>query len=55
MKNLVELQLRKRYGINVVAIRDGDDVQIDIDPQRKLTKEMSLIVMASTSKLSKIK
>ncbi len=54
-KNLLELDLRKRYSLNVVAIREADHICIDIDPQKPLQKEMKLIVIADTVKLQKLK
>lgn len=54
-KTLVELNLRKKYSINVVAIKQDSDVKIDIDPHTVLTEAMKLIVVANVSKLSKLK
>lgn len=54
-KNLLELHLRKKYGINVVAIKHGDTLTININPEEKLTPESSLIVIANPQKLSKLK
>lgn len=54
-KTLVELNLRKKYSINVVAIKTDHDVCIDIDPHAVLTEHMNLIVVANVSKLSKLK
>ena len=54
-KTLVELNLRKKYSINVVAIKQDSDVKIDIDPHTVLTEAMELIVVANVSKLSKLK
>ena len=54
-KNLIELNLRKKYGFNIVAIKQGESVNVDINPEQKLDKETTLIVIANTSKLSKIK
>lgn len=54
-KTLLELNLRKKYSINVVAIKQGIDVNIDIDPNKVLEKDMKLIVVANTAKLSKLK
>ncbi len=53
--NLIELNLRKKYGFNIVAIRTGDHVNATIDPNAALEKEMTLIVIANTAKLAKIK
>ncbi len=54
-KNLIELNLRKKYGFNIVANRVGKKVNVTIDPSTPLTKEMTLIVIANTAKLSRVK
>ncbi|MBO4887644.1 MAG: TrkA family potassium uptake protein [Firmicutes bacterium] len=54
-KNLLELDLRKKYGINVVAIIDDKTVITNIDPSRPFTQSMKLIVIANVSKISKLK
>ena len=54
-KNLIDLSLRKKYAFNVVAIRNGDDVNTTVDPAMPLTKEMQLLVIANTAKLRKLK
>lgn len=54
-KNLIELNLRKKYGINVIAIKRGDKVIIDLDPTQPLNEQMQLIIIAHTSKLEKLK
>lgn len=53
-KSLVELSLRKKYSINVVAFRMGDKIITTVDPAVPLKKEMELIVIANTSALKKI-
>jgi len=54
-KNLIELNLRKKYGFNIVAIKSGDNVNVNITPEQVLDPEMTLIVIANTAKLSKLK
>ena len=54
-KNLIQLNLRKKYSVNVVAIRKGDSVSVDIDPNALLEARDKLIVIANTAKLSKLK
>ena len=54
-KNLVELNLRKKYSINVVARHNGDMVSVDIDPHAPLLETDKLIVIANTEKLAKLK
>ena len=54
-KNLIELNLRKKYGINIVAIKNGEKVNVNINPEQVLDKEATLIVIANTAKLGKLK
>ena len=54
-KNLIELNLRKKHSLNVIAIRKGDAVSVDIDPTEALTGQEQLIVIANTAKLAKLK
>ena len=54
-KNLIQLNLRKKYGINVIAIKQGDKVTIDLDPTLPLNTDMKLVIIAHTSKLEKLK
>ncbi len=54
-KTLIELSLRKKYSINVVAIRNGTKIITTVDPTMPLEKGMELIVIANTSKLQKFK
>ena len=53
-KTLIDLRLRKRYGLNVVAIRSNDAVSTLIDPEAPLDGSLKLIVIADTDKLSKL-
>ena len=54
-KNLIELNLRKKYGFNIVAIKKGEDVNVNINPEQPLDAQSSLIVIANTAKLGKLK
>ena len=53
--SLVELNLRKKHSINVVAIRRGEMVSVDINPEEKLDQCVKLVVIANTEKLAKLK
>ena len=53
-KNLIELNLRKKYGFNIVAIKKGEKVNVNINPEQALDAEMTLIVIANTEKLGKL-
>jgi len=54
-KNLIELNLRKKYGFNIVAIKRGERVDVNITPELVLDAEATLIVIANTAKLGKLK
>ena len=54
-KNLIELSLRKKYGFNIVAIKKGEKVNVTVNPEQVLDKETTLIVIANTAKLGKLK
>ncbi len=54
-KNLIDLNLRKKYSLNVVAVKKNDTVNMDVDPLKPLEKDTELIVVANTDKLSKLK
>lgn len=54
-KTLIDLSLRKRYSINVVAVRKDENITTIVEPSLPLEKGMELIVIANTSKLQKLK
>lgn len=54
-KNLLELKLRKKYSINVVALVEGKNISTNVDPEMPLKSSMKLIVIANIAKLNKIK
>ena len=54
-KNLIELNLRKKYGFNIVAIKKGGNVNVSVNPEQIIDADTTLIVIANTSKLAKLK
>ena len=54
-KNLIELNLRKKYGFNIIAVKKGENVNVNVSPEQVLDDETTLIVIANTSKLEKLK
>lgn len=54
-KNLIELDMRKKYGLNIVAVKRGQEVNVNIDPEKSLDKDSTLIVIANTSKLARLR
>lgn len=54
-KTLIDLNLRKKFGINVVALKQGADVSVVVDPAAPLVADQKLVVIADTDKLRKLK
>ena len=54
-KTLIDLNLRKKYGVNVVALNKNERIIINIDPTHPLEKNTKLVVIADTAKLGKLK
>ena len=54
-KSLIELNLRKKYSINVVARKRGDAIDVTIDPAAPMQEGDALVVIAETAKLHKLK
>lgn len=54
-KSLLQLDLRRKYAVNIVAILQDEKVCISIDPEKPLEKNMKLIAIGNVSKLNKLK
>ena len=53
-KTLRELAIRRKYSINIVAIREGNTILTDIGPDTVLTASMKLIVIINSANLKKV-
>lgn len=54
-KSLMDLNLRKKYSVNVIAIQQNNDVTTDIDPIKPLEETMKMMVVADRTKLEKMR
>ena len=54
-KTLIDLNLRKKYSMNVIAIQKDNDVTTEIDPNKPLESGMKLIIVANRNKLEKMR
>lgn len=52
--SLKELNLRKKYNINVIAIRQNGEIAITPDPDMILTPDISLLIIADKKDLPKL-
>ena len=54
-KSLKELNLRKKYTVNVVAFRKNGKITAPVNPEELLDKDTEIITIVNTAKLSKLK
>ena len=54
-KTILELELRRRYSINIVAVNNHGRVDIAIDPNMKLDRAMKLIIVADKKDINRLK
>ena len=52
-KSLSEIDVRRTKDVNVVGVRIGEKIQVTIDPEEPLQKEMTLIMIGSNEALEK--
>lgn len=50
-KSLSEIDVRRTKDVNVVGVRIGDKIQVNIDPKEPLQKDMMLIMIGSNEAL----
>ena len=52
-KTIGEIDIRKKYGINILGIKDGKKLNVNVTPSQILCSELSLLVMGDYKKLKK--
>lgn len=53
-KTLTELELRRRYGVNVLAIATNDKFVINFDSQQRLSKGMKIVVIGTNKDIQRL-
>ena len=53
-KSLKELNVRNNYGVNVVGIKKNAQVEVNPDPDEKLSQDMVMILVGANKDLKKI-
>lgn len=53
-KTLVELDVRRKYGFNVIAVKEGDKISIDVPVDEPLKEDLELIVLGNVDELTKV-
>ena len=52
-KTIGEIDIRKKYGINILGIKDGKKLNVNVTPSQILGLELSLLVIGDYKKLKK--
>ena len=52
-KTIGEIDIRKKYGINILGIKDGKKLNVNVTPSQILSLELSLLVMGDYKNLKK--
>ena len=52
-KTIGEIDIRKKYGINILGIKDGNKLSVDVTPSQVLNSELSLLVRGDYKRLQK--
>ena len=53
-KNLISLKIREKYKINIIGIKVGDEVTVDLNPEAPLPAEAALIAVGKNRDLNKV-
>ncbi len=54
-KSILDLNIRKKHSVNIVAIAQGDKINVNFDPAAPLDKSMKLIAIADKATIIKLK
>lgn len=54
-KSIHSLQLRSRYGVNVIGLRRGDDIQIPPDIETPLEADCTIVLLGSYDNINALK
>ena len=53
-KSIIELDIRKKYGVNILGIKRGGAIELSVNPSTALTPDMSLYVAGEIKTFKKI-
>lgn len=48
-----ELDIRKKYGVNIMAIKHNDSINVNVEPDIVLTEDITLLVLGDYKNLKK--
>ncbi len=53
-KSLRELDVRGSYGLNIIGVKRGDNLKVNLDPEKPMEKEAMLVIVGKNSDFAKI-
>lgn len=53
-KNLKELDVRKKYGINIIGLKVNGSIEVNISPEMPLAENMVLIVIGENDRINRV-
>lgn len=53
-KSLVDINMRRLYGVSVIAVKRGEDLDINIEPDRVLNRDDVLVVLGNNKDLERL-
>ena len=54
-KTIRELDIRAKYGVNVIAVRENGKVHVTLDANRPLNDHITLVLLGENDRLAKVK
>lgn len=53
-KSLRELDVHGSYGLNIIGVKRGGDLKVNLNPERPMEREMTLVIVGRNSDFAKI-
>ena len=54
-KSIRDLDIRAKYGVNVIAVRENGKVHVTLDANRPLSASMTLVLLGENDRLARVK
>ena len=54
-KSIRELDVRAKYGVNVIAVRENGKVHVTLDANRPLDDKLTLVLLGENDRLARVK
>lgn len=54
-KTIRQIDVRNRYQVNIIGVKTGDDVSVQVDPDKSIREDMSVIIIGENEDLATLK